>query len=58
MFVEEKPDALRYTVDGKEYFFCATSCLEEFREPEKELKKHFLISYRIIIIYLKMEIYR
>lgn len=39
MFVEEKPDALRYTVDGKEYFFCATTCLEEFTAPEKELKK-------------------
>lgn len=39
MFVEEKPDALRYTVDGREYFFCATSCLDEFTAPEKELKK-------------------
>lgn len=39
MFVEEKPDALRYTLDGKEYFFCATTCLEEFVAPEKELKK-------------------
>jgi len=52
MFVEEKPDALRYTVDGKEYFFCATSCLEEFRGPEKELKKlkkHVLISIILTI---------
>lgn len=39
MFVEETPDALRHTVDGKEYFFCATSCLEEFIAPEKELQK-------------------
>jgi P-type Cu+ transporter len=52
MFVEEKSDALRYTVDGKEYFFCATSCLEEFRGPEKELqklKKHVLISIILTI---------
>jgi P-type Cu+ transporter len=52
MFVEEKPDALRYTIDGKEYFFCATSCLEEFRGPEKELKKlkkHVLISIILTI---------
>ncbi|MFL6506414.1 MAG: HAD-IC family P-type ATPase, partial [Nitrososphaeraceae archaeon] len=39
MFVEEKPDSLRYTVDGKEYFFCAKTCLDEFTAPEKELKK-------------------
>ncbi len=39
MFVEEKPDALRYTVDRKQYFFCAKSCLDEFTAPERELKK-------------------
>jgi Cu+-exporting ATPase len=39
MFVEEKPDAIRYTSEGKEYFFCATQCLSEFTAPEKELKK-------------------
>ncbi len=39
MFVEEKPDSLRATVDGREYFFCANSCLDEFTAPEKELKK-------------------
>lgn len=39
MFVEEKPDAIRHTVDGKEYFFCSTQCLNEFTAPEKELKK-------------------
>jgi len=38
MFVEEKPDSIRYTMNGKEYFFCSTQCLNEFREPEKELK--------------------
>ena len=26
-------------MNGKEYFFCSTQCLNEFREPEKELKK-------------------
>ncbi|MGH9975817.1 MAG: HAD-IC family P-type ATPase, partial [Nitrososphaeraceae archaeon] len=39
MFVEEKANSLRYTVDGKEYFFCAKTCLDEFSAPEKELKK-------------------
>ncbi|MGB8162809.1 MAG: YHS domain-containing protein, partial [Nitrososphaeraceae archaeon] len=39
MYVEEKPDSIRYTMNGKEYFFCSTQCLNEFREPEKELKK-------------------
>ncbi|MFZ0366572.1 MAG: heavy metal translocating P-type ATPase [Nitrososphaeraceae archaeon] len=39
MFVEEKPDSIRYTMNGMEYFFCSTQCLNEFREPEKELKK-------------------
>lgn len=39
MFVEEKPDSIRYASDGKEYFFCSSQCLNEFREPEKELKK-------------------
>lgn len=39
MFVEEKPDSIRYAMNGKEYFFCSTQCLNEFREPEKELKK-------------------
>jgi P-type Cu+ transporter len=39
MFVEEKPDAIKYTSDGKDYFFCATQCLHEFTAPEKELRK-------------------
>jgi Cu+-exporting ATPase len=39
MFVEEKPDAIRHTIDGKEYFFCTTQCLNEFTAPEKELRK-------------------
>ncbi|MFZ0655699.1 MAG: heavy metal translocating P-type ATPase [Nitrososphaeraceae archaeon] len=39
MFVEEKPDSIRDTMNGKKYFFCSSQCLNEFREPEKELKK-------------------
>jgi Cu+-exporting ATPase len=39
MFVEEKPDAIRHNMDGKEYFFCSTQCLNEFTAPERELKK-------------------
>lgn len=39
MFVEEKPDSIRHAVDGKEFFFCSTQCLNEFTAPEKELKK-------------------
>src|ERR1051326_8793433 len=39
MFVEETPEAIRHSVDGKEYFFCATQCLHEFTAPEEELRK-------------------
>jgi P-type Cu+ transporter len=39
MFVEEKHDAIRHTVEDKEYFFCSTQCLNEFIAPEVELKK-------------------
>jgi len=39
MFVEEKPDAIRYNKDGREYSFCSKQCLDEFIQPEKELKK-------------------
>jgi len=52
MFVEEKTDSIRYTMNGKEYFFCSTQCLNEFREPEKELKKlkiHVAISIALTI---------
>jgi Cu+-exporting ATPase len=52
MFVEEKLDSIRYTKNGMEYFFCSTQCLNEFREPEKELKKlkiHLVISIALTI---------
>ena len=39
MFVEEKPDAIRYNKDGREYYFCSKQCSDEFIQPEKELKK-------------------
>jgi P-type Cu+ transporter len=39
MFVEEKPESIRYSKDGKEYYFCSNQCLDEFTQPEKELKK-------------------
>src|SRR5918998_742462 len=39
MFVEEKPKSIRYSKDGKEYYFCSNQCLDEFTQPEKELKK-------------------
>jgi P-type Cu+ transporter len=39
MFVEEKPESIRYNKDGREYYFCSKQCLNEFTQPEKELKK-------------------
>src|SRR5919109_103087 len=44
MFVEEKNDAIRHTVEGNEYFFCSTQCLNEFTAPEKEFKKLKIIT--------------
>ncbi len=52
MYVEEKADSIRYTMNGKEYYFCSTQCLNEFREPEKELKTlkiHVAISVALTI---------
>jgi P-type Cu+ transporter len=52
MFVEEKADSIRYTTNSKEYFFCSSQCLSEFREPEKELKKlniHVALSIALTI---------
>jgi P-type Cu+ transporter len=39
MFVEEKPESIRYNKDGREYYFCSKQCLIEFTQPEKELRK-------------------
>ena len=38
MFVEESPEALHATVNGKTYYFCSESCLQTFVAPELELK--------------------
>jgi len=37
MLVKEKPDSIRYTFDGKEYFFCSTLCLNKFKEPKEKV---------------------
>lgn len=39
MFVEEKPETIQYNKDGRIYYFCSTQCLNEFTQPEKELRK-------------------
>lgn len=39
MFVEEKPDTIQYSKDGRIYYFCSQQCLNEFTQPEKELRK-------------------
>src|ERR671925_2166895 len=52
MFVEEKPDSIQHTVDGRKYYFCSTQCLNEFTEPEREMKKlkrHVAISIALTI---------
>lgn len=52
MFVEEKPDSIQHIVDGRKYYFCSTQCLNEFTEPERELKKlkrHVAISIALAV---------
>ena len=52
MFVEEKPESIQHTVDGRKYYFCSTQCLNEFTEPEREMKKlkrHVAISIALTI---------
>jgi P-type Cu+ transporter len=52
MFVDEKPESIRYIKDGKEYYFCSKQCLDEFTQPEKELKKlkiHVAISIALAV---------
>ncbi|HXX05647.1 MAG TPA: heavy metal translocating P-type ATPase [Candidatus Bathyarchaeia archaeon] len=39
MFVEEKNDTINCELEGRRYYFCCKSCLDEFSMPEKELKK-------------------
>jgi Cu+-exporting ATPase len=52
MFVEENQNSIHYAKNGITYYFCASQCLNEFVEPEKELKKlkiHVAISIAITI---------
>ncbi|MDQ6723657.1 MAG: YHS domain-containing protein, partial [Thermoproteota archaeon] len=52
MFVEENENSIHYTKNGIKYYFCASQCLNEFVEPEKELKKlkiHVSISIALAI---------
>ena len=39
MFVEENDNSIHYIKNGIKYYFCSNQCLNEFIEPEKELKK-------------------
>lgn len=50
MFVEEKKDTIRHTVEDKDYFFCSTQCLNEFTAPEKEFKKLKIITTVSIVL--------
>ena len=38
MYVEESPDVLHATVNGRTYYFCAESCLQTFIAPALELR--------------------
>ncbi|MCI0558096.1 MAG: heavy metal translocating P-type ATPase [Nitrososphaera sp.] len=52
MFVEEKPESIQHSVDGRRYYFCSTQCVNEFTEPEKELRKlkrHVAVSAALTI---------
>jgi len=52
MFVEEKPDSIQHSADGRKYHFCSTQCLNEFTQPEREMKKlkrHVAISIGLTI---------
>jgi len=39
MYVEEGPDALRLTRENRTYYFCASSCLRTFAEPDAERRR-------------------
>lgn len=39
MYVDERTADLRLLRDNRTYYFCATSCLEEFSAPQKQLER-------------------
>ena len=52
MFVEENDNSIHYIKNGIKYYFCSNQCLNEFIEPEKELKKlkiHVAVSIALTI---------
>jgi P-type Cu+ transporter len=52
MFVEERPESIRYIKDERKYYFCSKQCLDEFSQPEKEFRKlkiHVTISIALTI---------
>ena len=52
MFVEENDNSIHHPKNGIAYYFCSTQCLNEFLEPEKELRKlkmHVAISIALTI---------
>ena len=52
MFVEESDNSIHHPKNGIAYYFCSTQCLNEFLEPEKELRKlkmHVAISIALTI---------
>ena len=52
MFVEESDNSIHHPKNGIAYYFCSTQCLNEFLEPEKEIRKlkmHVAISIALTI---------
>src|SRR3989449_3862844 len=46
MYVDEATSTLNAIVRGRKYYFCSTTCLETFLEPEKELNRlRFLVLF-------------
>ena len=46
MYVDEATSTLNAVVGGRKYYFCSTTCVETFLEPEKEMKKlRFLVAF-------------
>src|SRR4030067_3114896 len=46
MYGDEATSTLNAVVGGRKYYFCSTTCMEPFLEPEKEMKKlRFLVVF-------------